>query len=120
MLAVDWLVTCIVCGLAAQQIVETLRHGSLFSRWMQRQWRAFQERQSLWGKLWVCGFCLSHHAGALCLLSWLYLPYAGKPLVAWFATVRVAQWLNDYFHDYHRSPEKIWMDSSDPQNGAHA
>lgn len=84
--------------LAANQIVETWHHGSIFADW-RSYWSA---RGGFLGQLLSCPFCLNHWSTMLLAASYVCLPClpltAGRVfdiVVLWLALVRTSTALND-------------------------
>ena len=97
----------ICCVLASWQIVETLRHGSLFRPL--RQWANVRRGHPFAPVAWLaqllgCPFCLSHWAPWLPLLACLYGPEWCLLPVYVLGITRLTQLGNDLFHSFSRSP----------------
>ena len=96
----------VVAALAAWQLVETLRHGSLF-RELRRWGNRNLERRGLlglWAKFVGCAFCQSHWAplGPWAVLCWG--PTWMQFLVVCLALTRLSQLASDASHGFNRSP----------------
>lgn len=97
----------VIATMAAWQIVETLRHGSLFL-WL-RQWGNQHMGSSRWvvskaAYLTNCPFCQSHWAPLVPLVVLGWGPAWMQVLVWSLAITRTAQLLNDLTHGINRSP----------------
>ena len=109
-----------VSVLAAWQIVETLRHGSIFlplRQWGNRHLDCSWQPCRFAAKLAVCAFCQSHWAPAFPLLAMFYGPAWTQFLAVSLAVTRAAQLLNDLTHGDSRAPpsdEAVEIDESLP------
>jgi len=97
----------IVCVFASWQIVETLRHGSIFRplrQWANANRDHVHGEVALLAQLLSCPFCLSHWAPWVPLLVCLYGPEWLMLPVYVLAITRLTQLGNDLSHSFSRSP----------------
>lgn len=99
-----------VAVLANWQVLETWRHGSIFTEWRAR----LEAKPSWFHDLLLCTFCFGHHTGLVIgSVAWIALfnitPETVKYCWLWplycLAITRSSQWLNDFFHDSNRTPK---------------
>lgn len=100
------LLALLLLPLASCQLVETLHHGSIFG-WLRDAGAWAKEHRAA---SWVlplssvhCPFCLSHWTAAVCV----GLVFCGTPgfwVLAWLATVRASNLINDVFKKHCRTP----------------
>ena len=113
------LLKLVVVTMAAWQIVETFRHGSIFAcvrQWGNRQLASKSQLVRKVAKLTVCAFCLSHWSPILPLFVMFYGPIWARFLVVALAITRTSQLLNDLSYSYSRSPpsgEEIVIDETE-------
>jgi hypothetical protein len=109
----------VVSLMAAWQIVETLRHGSVFL-WLRRWANGHLDHPALLVRkaatLANCPFCLSHWAPLFPLAAMCYGPVWIRFLMVSLALTRAAQLLNDLTHSFSHSPpsgEELEIDETD-------
>jgi len=108
------LLLVLVVGLAGNQLVEVLHHGSVFlplRKFAAAKRSSSNKTDALLGELFTCPFCMAHHACLLMsLFAVLLLPLSlwqcllALP-VMWFASTKVATLVNDYTHSVCRGPK---------------
>ena len=104
------LLPVLLLPLASCQLVEVLRHGSIFG-WLRDAAQAAEQAPK--GLRWVltplralnCPFCFSHWAAAICV----GLVFCGTPgliVLLWLSATRAANLVNDLTKTWNRTPPR--------------
>jgi len=105
------LLSLLLLPLASCQLVETTHHGSIFG-WLRDAARRVdgipRGNLVLWGlslplRSLNCPFCWSHWAAALCV-GLVFCGTIGFWILAWLATVRASNLINDVLKKFCRTP----------------